>query len=137
MDLHPFVGETTPQPTIVVGDPTKLNEPKKKKPKKAKWEINIIYQDRWGIRFVWSELVCIADGKMRMVQCKIYSQIEGREKLLVLKLDSLIKHSSFRKCLVTRPRIIIGEIFLSPSNIHVKNGKVYETIRQISVIDQL
>jgi hypothetical protein len=43
VDLHPFVGETTPQSTVVVGDPAKPNEPKKKKPIKVGWENNLIY----------------------------------------------------------------------------------------------
>jgi hypothetical protein len=38
--LHPFVGETTPQSIVVVRDPSELNELKKKKPRKVKWEIN-------------------------------------------------------------------------------------------------
>jgi hypothetical protein len=42
VDLHPFVGETTPQSNVVGGDPSKHNEPKKKKPRKIKWEINLI-----------------------------------------------------------------------------------------------
>jgi hypothetical protein len=79
--------------------------------------------------------VCAIDGKMKMVQCKICFQIKGREKLLVPKLNSLIKHSSLRKCLVARLGIVVGEYFLSPSNTHVKNEKVYGTIGKFSVID--
>jgi len=45
MDLHLFVGETTPQSNVVVGDFAKLSEFKKKKPIKVEWEINQIYQD--------------------------------------------------------------------------------------------
>jgi hypothetical protein len=55
----------------------------------------------------------------------------------VPKLDSLIKHLGLKKCLVTRPGIVVGEFFLSPSNVHVKNEKVYVTIGQFSVIDWL
>jgi hypothetical protein len=55
----------------------------------------------------------------------------------VPKLDLLIKHSSLRKSLVVRPRIAIKEYSLSPSNAHVKNEKVYATIGQFNVIDQL
>jgi hypothetical protein len=25
------------------------------------------YQDRWATRFVWFELVCVVDGKMKMM----------------------------------------------------------------------
>jgi hypothetical protein len=48
--------------------------------------------------------MCDANNKMGMVQCKIYSHIEGTKKMLVLKLDSLIKQSSLRKCLLARPK---------------------------------
>jgi hypothetical protein len=81
--------------------------------------------------------MCAANGKMTMGQCKTCSQIEGREKLLVLKLGSLIKHLGLRKCFVVKPRIIVGEYFLSPFNTHVKNEKVCGTTWQFSVIDQL
>ncbi len=38
--LHPSIGETTPQSIVVVRNPSKLSELKKKKPRKVKWEIN-------------------------------------------------------------------------------------------------
>jgi hypothetical protein len=53
VNLHPFIGETTPQSTIVVGDHVKPSEPKKKKPIKVEWEINQIYQDQWATKFVY------------------------------------------------------------------------------------
>jgi hypothetical protein len=81
--------------------------------------------------------MCATNGKMTMVRCKICFHIERREKLLVLKLDLLIKHLGLRKCFVVKPRIIVGEYFLSPFNIHVKNEKVYGTTWQFNVIDQL
>jgi hypothetical protein len=49
---------------------------------------------------------------MKMVMCKIYIDNKGREKLLVLKFDYLIKHLELSKC--------IREYFVSPSNVHVK-----------------
>ncbi len=67
VDLHPSIGETTPQSTIVVGDPVEPSEPKKKKPRKVEWEINQIYQNQWAARSMWFELVYVADGKMNMV----------------------------------------------------------------------
>jgi len=47
VDLHPSIGETTPQSIVVVGDPVETSE-LKKKPRKTEWEINQIYQDRWA-----------------------------------------------------------------------------------------
>jgi hypothetical protein len=49
---------------------------------------------------------------MKMVVCKIYIDNKGREKLLVLKFDYLIKHLELSKC--------IREYFVSPSNVHKK-----------------
>jgi len=75
-------------------DPIKstIDEPKKKKFKTSKWEINRVYQNKWVVRFIWYELVCEGNGNMRMVRCKVCSNIERRDKLLFLKLDYLIKH---------------------------------------------
>jgi len=47
-------------------------------------------------------LVFGKDGKMRMVRCKVCSTVEGREKLLVPKLDFLVKHFGLTKCTATK-----------------------------------
>ncbi len=60
---------------------------------------------------------------MKMVKCKVYIDNKGREKLLVLKLDYLIKHFEISKC--------IREYFVSPSNVHVKNENIYGSIGKI------
>jgi hypothetical protein len=60
---------------------------------------------------------------MKMVRCKIYIDNKGKEKLLVLKLNYLIKHFELSKC--------IREYFVNPFNVHVKNEKIYESISKI------
>jgi hypothetical protein len=60
---------------------------------------------------------------MKMIKCKIYIDNKGREKLLVLKLDYLLKHFELSKC--------IRECFVSPSNVHVKKEKIYGSISKI------
>jgi hypothetical protein len=40
VDPHPYAGETIPRAIVVVGNLAKLHESKKKKPRKAEWEIN-------------------------------------------------------------------------------------------------
>jgi hypothetical protein len=62
---------------------------------------------------------------MNMVICKICTNIEGKEKLLVLKLDSLVKHFGLRKCIKARPEIVVGELYICPINVHVQNKKLY------------
>jgi hypothetical protein len=78
---------------------TIMSDFKKKKQKKSEWEVNIVYQDHWAIRFFWFKLVCGRDGRMRMVRCRVCSKINNRKKLLTPKLDSFIKHSGLNKCI--------------------------------------
>ncbi len=60
-----------------------------------------------------------------MARYKAYSKIEGRDKLLVPKFDSLIKHSSFKNHNVVRPRVVIRAYYVKPNNPHVKNENLY------------
>ncbi len=46
-----------------------------------------------------------ADDKVIQVWCKVCTQIEGRKKLLVLKINSLWKYVKHHKALVTMPRV--------------------------------
>ncbi len=51
-----------------------------------------MYQDHWVARFLLFEPICGRDGKMKMVRWKVCSKIEGKKKLLMPKLHSMIKH---------------------------------------------
>jgi hypothetical protein len=86
----------------------------------AKWEINWVYQEHWVVKFSWSKHVRVEDGKMKMVCCKIYSQIEVRKKNLEPKLDSLLKHFSLHKCTKAKCGVVIGQFFSCPINQQVK-----------------
>jgi len=48
---------------------------------------------------------------MQMVRCKVCSTIEGREKLLVPKLDSLVKHFWVKKCTVAKLGFVLGQFY--------------------------
>jgi hypothetical protein len=61
------------------------------------------------------------DGKLTMVCCKVCNEIEGQEKLLVPKFDSLQKHVNRHKCKVARPKCVVGQYFMSTANQHAKN----------------
>jgi hypothetical protein len=45
----------------------------------------------WASKLPWFKVVMGCDGKLNMVCCKIYNEIDGREKLLVPKFDGLQK----------------------------------------------
>lgn len=65
---------------------------------------------------------------MRMMRCKVCSKIEGREKLLVPKIDFLVKHAWLKKCITIQREVIIVAYFLNFINAHVKNEKLYATL---------
>lgn len=46
---------------------------------------------------------------MKMVKCKVCYAVEGTKKLLVPKLYSLVKHFEVKKCIVTKPKVIIEQ----------------------------
>jgi hypothetical protein len=48
-----------------------------------------------------------------MVRCKVCSLIEGKEKILNLKLDGLPKHPKEKKTLIFYPIILASESYIS------------------------
>jgi hypothetical protein len=66
----------------------------------------------------------------------ICSKIESK-KLLVPKLDSLIKLLKVKKCIVARPRVVVNACFSNPTNAHVKNEKLYASIGQDKIVTQV
>jgi hypothetical protein len=67
--------------------------------------------------------------EMMIARCKICSKIEVENKLLVPKFDSFIKHSSLKKCIIVKPIMVVGAYYVNPNNAHVKNEKLYVSIR--------
>ncbi len=73
----------------------------------------------------------------RMVKCLMFApNIESR-KLLVLNLDSLIKHLRVKKCIMAKPRVVVSAYFFNPTNAHVKNEKLYASIGQDTIVTQV
>jgi hypothetical protein len=72
-----------------------------------------------------------------MVKCWVCFKVEGKDKLLVPKLDSLIKHSRMRKCIIVRLGIAMGQYSICPTNSHVKNEKLFVAIGLDMVVVQL
>jgi hypothetical protein len=72
---------------------------------------------------------------MKMVRCKVCSNIEGIDKLLVPTLDYFIKHSNLGKCNVATPGMVIGAYYANPNNAHVKIEKIYVSIWRDMIIN--
>jgi hypothetical protein len=60
-----------------------------KKPNKCEWELNKVYQDCWA--FNWLERVCWTNEKMKMVRCKICTNIEKEGNFHGAKIGFLHK----------------------------------------------
>jgi hypothetical protein len=100
-----------------------------KKKRKVEWELNWTYQDIWVAKFPWVELVVGLDGKVKMVQWKICSTIEWKEKLVVPKLDGLRIHNGKWMCKVVRLGMVRGKSYISSNSQHVWNEKIYAITR--------
>jgi hypothetical protein len=48
----------------------------KKKPRKAEWELNIMFQDVWVANYLGLRV-----GKMFMLKCKVWTCVERRKEL--------------------------------------------------------
>lgn len=72
---------------------------------------------------------------METMRCRNFFRLTKRNNSLVLKLNSSIKHSSYRNYVAVKLRIAIGEQFISPFNIHVKDDKVFKTTWHFNIVD--
>lgn len=67
------------------------------KERRRSYELYRHFQDSWASKLPWAEAIIGVDGSMTQVQCMIYSTINGREKLLMAKLNSLWKPTCHRR----------------------------------------
>jgi hypothetical protein len=55
------------------------------------------FQLEWQAHLPWAEGVLSEDGKLHMVRCRTCTTVDGQEKLLAPKLDTLLKHEGRRR----------------------------------------
>jgi hypothetical protein len=89
------------------------------------YEQNRHWQDSWATRLPWAESVMGVDGDVTQVRCRICTEVEGRKKLLVLKIDSLHKHSGHRKVVIATRQVKKGEFYYLSTNQYIKNERMY------------
>jgi hypothetical protein len=87
--------------------------------------MNKHFQDTWAIKFPWAKSVMGSNDKVVQVRCKVCSFIDGKDKLLVVKLDFLWKHARCPKPLVVMSGVKVGEHYFLKFNAHVANEKFY------------
>jgi hypothetical protein len=93
--------------------------------RKKNYKLNCHFQDFWAAKLPWAKGVVGADGRITQVYCTICIDIEGREKLLVSKINSLYKHASRRRALEDMGKVRHGEQYYLGSNQYVKNERIY------------
>jgi hypothetical protein len=59
----------------------------------------------------WVEFLIFNDGTITYMRCKINSKIENRKKVLIPKLDFLLKHVGRQKTTSIMPRVKVGEFY--------------------------
>lgn len=111
-------------PDVVIGE-VSAGEQIESRKRRKNYDQNRHFQDSWAAKLPWAEAVVGESGLITQVRCKICSDVEGREKLLVPKLDSLYKHAGRRKALVDIGKVRRGEYYYLGSNQHVKNERVF------------
>jgi hypothetical protein len=60
--------------------------------KKRNYDSTRKFQELWIAKLLWAKMCLGSNGCLHIVKCKIYSQVEGKDKLLAPKWDSLCKH---------------------------------------------
>lgn len=74
------------------------------------------------MKFPWAESMVGSNGKVAQIWCKVCTQIEHKQKLLVPKLNFLWKHVGCFGSHASSKRW--GSLFLK-TNVHVANEKLY------------
>ncbi len=62
--------------------------------------VNHKFQDVWALKMRWVEPIFNEVGLVTSLKCHVYSKIEKKDKVLVVKWDSIEKHASKRKLLM-------------------------------------
>ena len=126
-----------PLPDLEVLDPVLASPCHEKIRKRRSYEANKHFQDSWAAKLSWAESVIGADGKVSQVRCRICTAVEGREKLLIPKIDSLWKHAGRRRALVNVEKVKKGNFYFLSTNVHVKNERIYFSRGGDTVLQQV
>ena len=103
--------------------PTQLSNPVLQR---RRYEASRRFQDTWAAKCPWTEMHRSFDGSIERVKCLLCSTIEGRDKILRAKWDTLTKHSGRRQATRDIPGIAKkGEYYYSKDCAHAKNAVLF------------
>jgi hypothetical protein len=93
-----------------------------------------MFHDVKSAKLPWAKSLVDVDGKVHQVKSKVCSNIEGKEKLLAYKLDSLWKYCGRKKTLTDVQGVCkVGEYYMNKNLVHTKNEWLYIIIRKDSI----
>lgn len=72
-----------------------------------------------------------------MVHCKIYTKLDGKEKLLVPKFDSLQKHACRWKCKIVILGLTMSQYFMFMNIYHAKNECLWANKGQNAIVEMV
>ncbi len=88
-------------PNLIFGIELKMVKKDEQRKKHKLYERSSKFQDTWMTKLPWAKSMFDEKGEVQQVWCKVYTFIEGKQKLSVPKLDSLLKHQGRRKAKVS------------------------------------
>ncbi len=113
-----FLDESDPTPkTNILIVPSKLIVQKKNYDALRK------FQDSWATKPPWIELCLSSNGSIHTVKCKMCSEVEGKDKIFIVKWDSLCKHVGWKKA-----KKNIGTNVIKGDWYHFKDASMPRTI---------
>jgi len=89
---------------------------------KKKNDVSRKFQDSWAAKLPWVELCLGSNGNLHIVKCRICSEVEGKDKIFAIKLDSLCKHVGWNKAKKNiGTNVKKGDWYHFKDNRHAKN----------------
>ncbi len=88
------------------------------------------FQDVWALKMPWAKPIFNEARLVTSTKCHVCSKIEKKDKVLMVKWDSIEKHASKTKALD-------GKWFMDPKRGHAKNEIVYAQLSTTIVLQQL
>jgi hypothetical protein len=102
------------------------------------YEANRKFQESWAARLPWTEFVKGANGLCDLVKCRICSEMEGHDKILAPKWDTLKKHDGNHKAEFFLPMLNVkkGQWYVAKNCRHLLNEQRYHGRKQQVPINQ-
>jgi hypothetical protein len=83
------------------------------------------FQDTSTTKLPWAKFVFDEKGEVQQVRCKVCTSVEGKQKLMATKLDSLFKHQGHRKAKVPMPSVDARSFYFNKKIMYMLRMNVF------------